>query len=135
MGYWKWIGRISFAAILGVLVCTSSAGFFEARTDTASHIPYPERGTRGLRDTTSNQCWVFSHMNKSGGMTVRKMLTPWLLANGVTNEVYDEVEWSSGRRFTQEFAANNTQFTYGGYTEGLRPYDTRDCKWFTVFRQ
>ena len=134
MAYWKWIGRISFLGILGVVVSTS-ASLFEAGTDTPSHITFPGHGNRGVRDTTSDQCWVFSHMNKSGGMTVRKMVTPWLSTNGITNSLYDEVEWSNGQRFAQEFAAKDTQFTYGGYTEGLRPHDARGCKWFTVFRQ
>ena len=74
-------------------------------------------------------------MNKSGGMTVRKMLLPWLKKKGVSVGLYDDIEWSSGRSVAQDLVRGNTVFTYGGYTEGLRMYDKRDCKWFTVFRQ
>lgn len=131
---WRWIRSMSIQVIICtfISVCVNSS---RADTGTAANNTYPEYGVKILRKISPGGCWVFSHMNKSGGTTIRRMILPWLKAKGVTIALLDDIEWSSGQVFAQNIVRNNTGFTHGGYTEGLRLYDTRDCKWFTIFRQ
>lgn len=114
--------------LVGMLVNFSAMSY-------AANVTHSGRGVRGLAGTSPDNCWVFNHMNKSGGMTIRTMLLPWLKANGVIIGLFDDIEWSSGRDFAENYVQEKKGFTYGGYTEGLRMYESRDCKWFTVFRQ
>ena len=119
---------ISFQAMFFNMLVASST------THAAMNSTNRVQGGRDLEISPSG-CWVFTHMNKSGGMTIRKMLLPWLEAKGVTIELFDDIEWSSGQSFAEELVKKNAGLTYGGYTEGLRMYDARDCQWFTIFRQ
>lgn len=80
-------------------------------------------------------CWVFNHMNKAGGSTVKYMLKPWLTTNNVTLGLYDSKEWVKGKRFADKFVGQANTLTWGAYTEGIRPYGAAECKWFTIFRQ
>lgn len=84
----------------------------------------------------TRKCWVFNHMNKSGGKTVKYMLRSWVERNPPNVEaVYDSGEWMSGGTFANDHLHSNATLTMGGYTEGLRPFGDQGCKWFTVFRQ
>ncbi|CAM9633910.1 unnamed protein product [Scytosiphon promiscuus] len=115
---------------LRVILC-SLAVFSSAATSTA-----PDPGAIvDLRNSTNTMpCWIFSHMNKSGGMTVRKMLIPWLSKHGLKSGRFDDNEWTSGSEFASRFVKRHFPFIYGGYTEGLRPHEGGRCKWFTMFR-
>ena len=131
MNYRSWARCIiPLQAILGMFVISLGAS-----SSIATNSTNPVQRARELKSTSKHDCWVFSHMNKSGGMTVRKMIMPFLKEKGVSTGLFDDIEWSSGRSYAENFVKENAVFTYGGYTEGLRMYDDRDCKWFTVFRQ
>ena len=122
---------ISFQAMFFIMLVASST------THAAMNSTNRVQGGQDLAEVeiSPSGCWVFTHMNKSGGMTIRKMLIPWLEAKGITMQLYDDIEWSSGQSFAEDLVKKNARLTYGGYTEGLRMYDARDCQWFTIFRQ
>lgn len=81
------------------------------------------------------KCWVFNHMNKAGGSTVKYMLKPWIESNNVSLGLYDSSQWQDGKEFAQQYVNSNYTLTWGAYTEGLRSYGAKDCEWFTIFRQ
>ena len=87
---------------------------------------------------SARKCWLFTHMNKSGGSSVKGYLEKWIRRRGAaaTHGLYDSQEWANGMRpYAQRILRQNNTITWGGYTEGLRPYGAQDCKWFTMFRQ
>ncbi|CAN0244294.1 unnamed protein product [Scytosiphon promiscuus] len=81
-------------------------------------------------------CWVFSHMNKSGGQTVKLMLRhTWIRKTFQAIEgIYDSSQWIKSGAYAERFLRHNYTLTTGGYTEGLRPRGEQPCTWFTVFR-
>ena len=81
------------------------------------------------------KCWVFNHMNKAGGSTVKYMLKPWIEANDISLGLYDSSQWQEGKEFADKYLDSNYTLTWGAYTEGLRPHGAADCDWFTIFRQ
>lgn len=84
----------------------------------------------------TGKCWIFVHMNKSGGTSVKKLLSPWIQQqNNVSQGLFDSKEWASGAEYAQSYTGTGYTMTWGGYTEGLRPYAAENCMWFTVFRQ
>ena len=90
-----------------------------------------------LRDSKKRdrKCWVFNHMNKAGGSTVKYMLKPWIEENNVSLGLYDSPQWQTGKDFADEYLRSNYTLTWGAYTEGLRLHGAEDCDWFTIFRQ
>lgn len=81
------------------------------------------------------KCWIFNHLNKGGGSTVKYMLQPWIAEHNVSLGLYDSPQWQEGASFTENYLDTNFTITWGAYTEGLRPHDRKeDCKWFTIFR-
>lgn len=85
----------------------------------------------------TGRCWVFNHLNKAGGSTIKYMLQPWVdQREDVTVGLYDSVHWMKGGQYAREFLAEEHALTWGAYVEGLRPHGGGDeCKWFTIFRQ
>lgn len=81
------------------------------------------------------QCWIFNHLNKAGGSTVKYMMMPWVEQHNVSLGVYDTKQWQSGKTFAHEYLHTDYTLTWGTYPEALRPYGGQDCKWFTIFRQ
>lgn len=89
-------------------------------------------------------CWVFQHLHKSGGMTIRRIMNPpkgELEADG--NIVgYGSDEWRLGQGFRDGTLApqlldeKRYRIATGGYTGALRlsPGLATSCKFFTVFR-
>lgn len=89
-------------------------------------------------------CWVFQHLHKSGGMTIRRIMNP---PKGDLEEDGDIVgygtdEWRLGRAFWDETLSpqllhgKRYRVATGGYTGALRlsPGLARGCRFFTVFR-
>lgn len=80
------------------------------------------------------RCWVFTHMPKSGGSTVKSILYGW---RGMQYTfLYNSVAWKLGERYAETFAldSSNWRLAVGGYSEVLRRHGGEGCKWFTVFR-
>lgn len=64
-------------------------------------------------------CWVYTHMNKSGGTTVKRLLRPALDANGISYGLFDNPQWKKGVQFLKkDFLQRGFQLVWGGYTEG-----------------
>eukprot|EP00903_Cladosiphon_okamuranus_P011158 g10531.t1 len=89
-------------------------------------------------------CWVFQHLHKSGGMTIRRIMNPPkgdLEADGDIAG-YGTDEWRLGRAFSEETLApqivdeKRYRIATGGYTGALRlnPRLSKACGFFTVFR-
>ncbi|CAN0213077.1 unnamed protein product [Ascophyllum nodosum] len=87
------------------------------------------------QEVGADSCWVYTHMNKSGGTTVKRLLRPCLDDNSISYGLYDNPQWKRGLDFLQnDILKRDLKMIWGGYTEGIRPYGMSNCKWFTVFR-
>lgn len=82
------------------------------------------------------ECWVYLHMNKSGGSTVRFLIKSWADQQKIKQRLYGCSQWAQGSATSRRLVHSQVSLVYGGYTEGLRPYERvgDECKWFTVFR-
>lgn len=74
-----------FHVVVGLSVVTSVAN-----SGTLFNTTRSSRAMRDAGETHKSTCWVFSHMNKSGGMTIRKLLRS---SFGERRLLYDRV-WS-----------------------------------------
>ena len=89
-------------------------------------------------DPISDKCWVFMHLQKCGGSTVKEILhDSW----GHRFFIYDSERWKLGDDFLHTFgnkltAGKQWNVMTGGYTEALRRSSGVDekCRWFTLFR-
>lgn len=87
----------------------------------------------------SDKCWIYTHLQKCGGSTVKKILFDYW---GKKSTTYDSGQWKLGDKSTEGIAKNLASKTglnvaAGGYTEALRRTDAfanDKCRWFTVFR-
>lgn len=85
---------------------------------------------------TKHSCWIFTHLQKCGGSTIKKMIRQrW----GDRRSIYDSPQWLAGNAYTKGYAKNLVRdkrwsVVAGGYTEGLRAPVQGSCKWFTMFR-
>lgn len=72
-----------------------------------------------LKRLSGDSCWVFTHMNKSGGTTIKRLLRPSLDENGIKYGLYDNAQWKQGVGYLKEDYLNRgIQLIWGGYTEG-----------------
>ena len=86
----------------------------------------------------SDKCWIFMHLQKCGGSTVKEILhKSW----GPRYFIYDSERWKMGDNFLQAFGKKLTDgeqwnVMTGGYPEALRRSTAVDekCQWFTMFR-
>lgn len=92
---------------------------------------------------SESRCWIFNHLQKAGGTTVKRLLFDlW----GSESTTYDSYQWKKGQGYAESVAASlaspaGWSAAGGGYLEALRrtpafqPDDGRTpCRWFTVFR-
>ncbi|CAM9953035.1 unnamed protein product [Ectocarpus sp. 4 AP-2014] len=92
---------------------------------------------------SENRCWIFNHLQKAGGTTVKRLLfDSW----GSKSTTYDSYQWKKGQAYAESLASSlaspaGWSAVAGGYLEALRrtpafqPDDERTpCRWFTVFR-
>ncbi|CAM9501502.1 unnamed protein product [Hapterophycus canaliculatus] len=115
------IGRLFWVLLVGIVQITFC--------DDAGVIGTPDE------NQPPRECWVYNHMNKSGGKTIKHMLRSWVERSPPSVEgLYDSPQWISGGSFAKEYLHSNATITMGGYTEGLRPFGDQGCQWFTVFR-
>lgn len=137
--------RSSPLMLCGIALCLVIF-FLEGTTTMAStHNPRLEAPAATL-DERRNKCWIFTHLQKCGGTTVKDiLLDSW---GGHRYTVYDSVRWKWGDFKTNHFhgrVAGGTawQVVAGGYTEALRRAATSDditatagatCVFFTLFR-
>ena len=113
------------------------------RTTSTAAVEGDDAGAGGggappFSDTASGGCWVFMHLQKCGGSTVKKMLADrW----GSRYFVYDSMRWKLGDDFSRGFGEKMARgdpwnVLAGGYPEALRRSAVVDasCRFFTVFR-
>eukprot|EP00903_Cladosiphon_okamuranus_P009259 g8835.t1 len=86
----------------------------------------------------SGGCWIFMHLQKCGGSTVKKMLKDTWDSRYF---VYDSMRWKFGDDFARTFgdklaSGHPWNVMAGGYPEALRGSAAVDasCRFFTVFR-
>ncbi|CAM9646321.1 unnamed protein product [Scytosiphon promiscuus] len=86
--------------------------------------------------TKPERCWVYTHMNKSGGSTVKTLLLRHIEDELVPHGLISERVYNRGESVLKRFIHQNYTITAGGYTEGLRKFGGgfESCKWFTMFR-
>lgn len=129
-----WLGWLALALLSLVGRCSGGADS-DDDDDSPAPLHQPEAGTAAGESVHQKHCWIFTHMNKSGGQTIKGMLSPWIERNNLSLGLYDSLEWKNGTETAREFLENKYTVTWGAYTEGLRPHGVRPhCKWFTVFR-
>lgn len=87
--------------------------------------------------TKPDTCWVYTHMNKSGGSTVKTLLLRHTANERVPHGLVKENVYTRGGSAMKKFLGQNFTISAGGYSEGLRPFGggVEDCMWFTMFRQ
>ena len=67
----------------------------------------------------ADSCWVYTHMNKAGGTTVKRLLRPFLDDHGINYGLYDSPQWKRGLDFLQnDMLKRDLRVIWGGYTEG-----------------
>lgn len=86
----------------------------------------------------SERCWIFTHMPKSGGSTVKAILYGWF---GRENAfLYNSDAWKLGEKHAASFELQDAsrsrrwRLAAGGYAEVLRRHGGQRCTWFTLFR-
>ncbi|CBJ32141.1 conserved unknown protein [Ectocarpus siliculosus] len=105
-----------------------------ARTSRASSsVAVPVRAL-----ASPDQCWVFMHLQKCGGSTVKYMLRR---SYGSRYSIYDSNQWKLGDDISANFGVKLARgetwnVMAGGYTEALRRSEPVDagCRFFTLFR-
>lgn len=74
---------------------------------------------KGSVTPSGDTCWVFTHMNKAGGTTVKRLLRPFLDDNEIKYGLYDNAQWKLGTDYLKEdYLKRKNRLTWGGYTEG-----------------
>lgn len=87
----------------------------------------------------TGDCWIFNHLEKSGGSTIRIIIHPpdGRPGNGMT--LFYSVDWKQGEHFTSKLVpllGNEVKVVSGGCVETLRrfPDVVEKCKFLTMFR-
>lgn len=86
----------------------------------------------------TEMCWIFTHLQKCGGSTIKEILIDrWR----PKFRIYDTTQWKAGDAFTQHYAQDvasgkEWHVVAGGYPEALRRTTVinNNCRWFTLFR-
>ena len=94
--------------------------------------------TVDVASSVRDNCWVFMHLQKCGGSTVKGILKQ---SFGHRFAIYDTIQWKKGSVFAEQFgnslvAGGKRDVVAGGYPEALRfvPAVNKRCQWFTMFR-
>lgn len=86
-------------------------------------------------DEDGERCWIFTHMPKSGGSTVKKILYEWFGRENAFR--YNSDAWKLGEEHAASFEEDKRspwRLAVGGYAEVLRRHGGQRCTWFTLFR-
>lgn len=124
--------------ICGLLLGIARCSFLgEAAVPAAAQ----QQGVETTIEPASDQCWIFCHLQKCGGSTVKKIIIDtWDERSRTT---YDSWQWKHGDKFTSSVARTiasehqELKVVMGGYPEALRRTAAAvgdKCKFFTVFR-
>ena len=88
--------------------------------------------------SVGGNCWIFMHLQKSGGSTVKGILQDSFRPRYA---IYDSFQWKQGSGYMESFAeklvaGQDWEVVAGGYPEALRrlPAVDEKCQWFTMFR-
>jgi len=109
----------------------------EVATAAPAAAPFEEEEEVSPLD--NNQCWIFTHLQKCGGSTIKDSLKHvW----GAEAGIYDNMRWKIGDEYSLDFgeqlATGESRFKVmsGGYPEALRrsPAVDSTCRFFTMFR-
>ena len=91
-----------------------------------------------LTSHDDKKCWVFMHLPKSGGSTVKKIISENFKERSV---LYDTVQYKNGKPYLEYFSnnllnSNKWDIAVGSYTDVVQNVSAVDkkCKAFTVFR-
>lgn len=138
--YQKTAGAVVETGVQTVLspILTADPAFDSADSSTTA----TERALLDVSDShpeASNGCWIFLHLQKSGGSTVKLLLADrWK----ERLRVYDDPAWKFGNGFMARIgdklvSGNGWNVVAGGYTAALRrlPEVEHRCQFFTAFRQ
>eukprot|EP00903_Cladosiphon_okamuranus_P014931 g13823.t1 len=97
--------------------------------------PWAPRIRTSRRPPPLEGCWIFTHMNKSGGSTIKAMLAKHMRRTRGSFRVYSQLLYGEGEDRLKTFLSQKATVIAGGYTEAFRPLGGgQDCKWFTMFR-
>ena len=108
----SWVPFVFFVLLLVLLGSDRGSGQLDVDLETPL--------TQHQHDNAdTDSCWVFTHMNKSGGTTVKRLLRPSLDENGIGYGLYDSPQWKRGLDFLQnDMLKRGHRMIWGGYTEG-----------------
>ena len=100
--------------------------------------PDPSRNATSAQEENQQQCWIFMHLQKCGGSTIKKMLKDTWDAEC---SIYDSWQWKHGDAFSLDLGeklatGSPWKVMAGGYPEALRrsPSVESSCRFFTMFR-
>ena len=132
------LSSVARNVLLHVLQCGMLLVMLSSSSGTHHHVAVNAADTSYQDRMSADKCWIFTHLQKSGGSTVKGMLREtWCPKCGI----YDSRHWKKGDNMLEaigEVIANGEEWNViaGGYTEALRRSDSvgEQCQWFTVFR-
>ena len=107
----SWVPFVLFVLLLVLLGSDRGSG----QLDLDLEAPLTQHQ---VDNADTDSCWVFTHMNKSRGTTVKRLLRPSLDENGIGYGLYDSPEWKRGLDFLENGMLNRGhKMIWGGYTE------------------
>lgn len=131
---------------LRLLRCGMLYGMFLALLDSCGGTVRLAEGAKAAPEmdmskatSTTGTCWIYTHLNKSGGSTVKTiMMHSW----GPRFYTYVSIQWRKGNDYLHSVAGDlaggqRWNVVGGGYAEALRHSSSvvdSKCQWFTVFR-
>lgn len=83
------------------------------------------------KESQDEQCWIFMHMERSGGAAARQIATEHWRKDEL---VYDSVQWRRGDSHAEDVMLSRWKLLHGGCVEAVRNDEALTCKWLTVFR-
>lgn len=125
---WLW------AVLLVGIFCRPTAGEGDANREVVLVAEQGAAGNAASLQQGDEKCWIFTHMPKSGGSTIKAILNArWGRENVF---LYNSDAWKLGEEHAATFAQYpmDRQVAVGGYSEVLRRHGGQGCKWFTMFR-
>lgn len=109
---------VSFSRIFSTL-SVLSLGLQPPSAFAANHSRFMNTGADAPKPKA---CWVFHHMVKSAGTTMRHILKKWAAREDISIGFFANKEWLQGEHFARAYLAQDLAVMSGGYTEGLRAY-------------
>lgn len=135
---WRWPPSRVLLLVCGALLCLLGLPDLVQETAAAEEGDHPGLQLAEAASASGDGCWIFTHLQKCGGSTVKEILKEsW----GSRYFIYDSMRWKMGEGFLGPFAERlatkkDWNVMTGGYPEALRrsPAVEKNCRWFTMFR-